>query len=341
MEPPPSGTGSLNNSSGSTGLEKITAAQVVDLSPVPTFVIDINHRITHWNRACACLTGYPASAIVGTQDQWRPFYPSPRPVMADILLKGGNETEFKALYEGKYRRSHIVDGAFEGEDFFPHFGTQGRWLYFTAALLRDKNGQVTGAIETLQDISARKRIELALQQSEERYRQLSVTDGLTGLGNLRSCYENLEKEMSRSRRYQSPLSCLMFDVDNFKNYNDSWGHMEGDMALKSMAACITRNLRATDSAYRYGGEEFVILLPETPLEQATVLADRIRQDYACTQLRPAEGIVVCCTVSIGAAELTDNDNAKEFLRRADHGTYQAKSIGKNRVVSIPAPSKFN
>ncbi|HTH39966.1 MAG TPA: GGDEF domain-containing protein, partial [Rhodocyclaceae bacterium] len=185
-----------------------------------------------------------------------------------------------------------------------------------------------------QDISERKQAEIALQKSEERYRQLSTTDSLTGLGNLRSCYEHLEREMARSRRYTSPLSVLLFDVDNFKEYNDTWGHMEGDAALKALAGCVLGNQRVSDSAFRYGGEEFVIILPETTLDQAEILAERIRIDYAGTLLTPAENVTVSCTVSIGIAQFRQEDTAKSFLNRADSGTYQAKADGKNRVVPV-------
>jgi len=315
-------------------IEEMTTAQVVELNPIATFVINDSHIITHWNRACELLTACKAADIIGSNRQWQPFYQEERPVMADILLEGAKESDVDQFYHGKYRHSKLIEGAYEAEDFFPHFSNGGRWLFFTAALLRDTQGKIIGAIETLQDISARRQAEIALQQSEERYRKLSATDGLTGLGNLRSCYECLDREISRCTRYNSPLSLLLFDVDNFKQYNDTWGHMEGDNALRNLATCISRNLRKTDSSYRYGGEEFVIILPETTLEQATILAERIRIDYAATVLTPADNVSVSCTVSIGIAQHLAGDTAKSFLNRADEGTYRAKAQGKNRVVTV-------
>jgi diguanylate cyclase (GGDEF)-like protein/PAS domain S-box-containing protein len=311
--------------------EQARMAAIINGSSVPTFVIDKHHTITHLNRAYEILMDVSAKDMIGTNRQWHPAYPAPRPVLADLLLDEAPPEKFAELHE-HCRPSRLVPGAVEAETFIPTLGSQGRWLYQTAAPITDDKGVVVGVLETLQDISERKQAEIALQKSEERYRQLSTTDSLTGLGNLRSCYEYLEREMARSRRYSSPLSVLLFDVDNFKEYNDTWGHMEGDAALKALAGCVQGKLRVSDSAFRYGGEEFVIILPETTLDQAEILAERIRIDYAGTLLTPAENVAVSCTVSIGITQFRQEDTAKSFLNRADSGTYQAKADGKNRVV---------
>lgn len=135
-------------------------AQALQGSPVPTFVIDADHRVTHWNRACETIIGVPASEVVGTREQWRAFYSQERPVLADLIVDGALESDIARLYAGKYRKSGLVEGGYEAEDHFPHFG---RWLFFTAAPLRDAEGAVIGAIETLQDITERKRAEETLR----------------------------------------------------------------------------------------------------------------------------------------------------------------------------------
>lgn len=112
-------------------------AQIIDGDPVPTFVIDAKHQITHWNQACAVISGLPAAEMVGSTDQWRAFYPESRPVMADLIVDGSLEEQFATYYHDQFRRSCIVGGAFEGEAFFPNIGQQGRWLFFTAAPLCD------------------------------------------------------------------------------------------------------------------------------------------------------------------------------------------------------------
>jgi diguanylate cyclase (GGDEF)-like protein/PAS domain S-box-containing protein len=141
---------------------------IVEGTPVPTFVIDSQHRVTHWNRACEAVMGVPASAMIGTTDQWKAFYPHPRPVMADIILSGAMEETVASHYPGKYHPSPFIEGAWEAEDFFPNFPGGGRWLAFTAALLHDAEGRVVGAVETLQDITLRRRAEAGRQESECR-----------------------------------------------------------------------------------------------------------------------------------------------------------------------------
>ncbi|MEW5887937.1 MAG: diguanylate cyclase [Pseudomonadota bacterium] len=433
----------------------------IEASPIPTFVIDAAHTVTHWNKACEVLTGTTAARVIGTHEQWRAFYPSRRPVLADLIVDGADAAEVARLYPGKYRKSKLIDGAYEAEDFFPRFGEGGRWLFFTAAPLRDGAGRVIGAIETLQDVTERRRaqaameesemrksailetaldciitidqegriiefnpaaektfgyardqaigrpmeelivpphlrerhrrgfarhlatgrkvilgrrvemsavradgsefpvelsvsvvhiggrplfigfvrditerkaVEAALRESEERYRQLSITDGLTGLFNSRHFYEQIKDEVGRAERYHRPLSLLMLDVDNFKDFNDRCGHLEGDRVLVRLAETIRGCLRRPDSAYRYGGEEFVILLPETPLSEARAVAERLRECFEALEFHPAPGLTLRSSVSIGATQYVPGEDIKDFIRRADEGTLRAKRLGKNQVV---------
>ena len=311
-------------------------AQIVDGSSVATFVIDRDHRVTHWNRACEALTGLAAREVIGSRGQWRAFYPSPRPVMADLIMNGAMATEVDQFYHGKFRPSPLIEGVFEAEDFFPQFGTEGKWVFFTAAPLRDMEGSVVGAIETLQDMNERHLAEEALKASEARYRELSITDGMTGLFNSRHFYETIDSELERSRRYNRPLSILLLDIDNFKKVNDQYGHLEGDKVLQSLAMLIRGCLREMDSAYRYGGEEFIVILPETGSISATMVAERLRQSFADTLQQPMSGEAFHCTVSIGVSQFINGDDALSLVKRADEGTYQAKRKGKNCVVQTGA-----
>ncbi|MFA7291534.1 MAG: diguanylate cyclase [Rhodocyclaceae bacterium] len=310
-------------------------AQIVDGSAVATFVIDGEHRVTHWNRACAALTGLPADELIGSREQWRAFYPGERPCMADLVLDGAIEEHLAHYYQGKkFHRSSVVDGGFEAEDFFPNFGNNGRWLYFTAAPLRNGQGDIVGAIETLQDVTEQKRAEENLRTSEERYRVLSITDGMTGLFNARHFAHRLREEMDRCQRYQHPLALMVLDVDNFKQFNDNHGHVHGDQVLIQLADCITRCLRCTDQAFRYGGEEFVALLPETDLDEAEAAAERVRAMFANAVISPTVDQPVQCTASIGVTTFIPGESPRDFVARADSGTYEAKRLGKNRVIRI-------
>ena len=141
--------------------------EILNGTPVPTFVIDLEHRVTHWNRACEVVLHYPAQRMIGTCDQWKPFYPNARPVMADLVVSGELDSGINTYYCNKFRRSAIISGSYEAEDFFPGMGPEGTWLYFTATPLRDDAGAVIGAIETLQDISAQRRAAQALRSEHE------------------------------------------------------------------------------------------------------------------------------------------------------------------------------
>lgn len=309
--------------------------QIVNGSSVATFVIDENHTVTHWNRACEVVTGTAAADIIGTRDQWRAFYPAKRPVLADLVLDGSIEGEIERFYQGKFRRSELIDGAYEAEDYFPNFGEGGRWLYFTAAPLRDSAGRCIGAIETLQDFTERRRAEAALRESEERYRMLSITDSRTDLFNSRHLYERLEAEIGRAVRYGNALTLLMLDVDNFKRFNDAYGHLAGDAVLVALADTIRANLRRSDSAFRFGGEEFVVLLPETGLDQAQLVAERIRSRFAEFTHIPKPGVAVLVTVSIGVVGYRTDESGNDCISRADQAMYTAKQNGKNCVVVVP------
>jgi len=139
-------------------------SQIIQENSIATFVIDSNHIITHWNRACENLTGISASEAIGTQKQWSAFYSAKRPVMADLISDGAPEDEMERYYSGEYRKSTLIESAYEAEDFFPSLGEKGKWLFFTAAPLKNIKGRVIGAIETLQDITERKQAEEQIEK---------------------------------------------------------------------------------------------------------------------------------------------------------------------------------
>ncbi len=142
--------------------------QIIDGSPIPTFVLDKHHVITHWNRALAAITGYQQADAIGRNDPWRAFYPHERPVLADLIVDDADTARLLKHYGETVRPSPLIEGAFEGEYFLPPLnGGRGHWLYFTAAPLRDAQGRISGAIETLQDITERKEAEAALLRSSE------------------------------------------------------------------------------------------------------------------------------------------------------------------------------
>ncbi len=151
---------------------KRATIQIIEGSTIPTFVIDRDHVVTHWNKACEQLTGYKAADIIGTKDQWRPFRPQQRPIMADLLLDGVDEAAVLKYYGSLWQPSSLIDGAFEATEFFPDLGEQGKWLYFTAAPIKDADGTLTGAIETLWDITKAKEAEAEREASHQMMAQI-------------------------------------------------------------------------------------------------------------------------------------------------------------------------
>jgi diguanylate cyclase (GGDEF)-like protein len=175
----------------------------------------------------------------------------------------------------------------------------------------------------------------AWQQRANQFQLMSITDPLTGLHNRRYLEARLAEELSRSKRYDYPLSFMMIDIDDFKIYNDLNGHQAGDRALEITAQCLHAALRKVDVASRYGGEEFSILLPQTSLEEAGVIADRIRRKIMTTpyphgRTQPSGAV----TVSIGLSTFSSGlDSAEAIVRAADRALYHAKGHGKNRAYA--------
>ena len=205
------------------------------------------------------------------------------------------------------------------------------WVNITVSPLW-KPGEAPGRnMIVAEDITDRKRMEEALRDRERRYRELSIIDDLTQLYNSRHFSFQLKIEIDRSNRYRHPLTLLLLDLDNFKHFNDTYGHVEGDQVLMRLGQVVKRCLRETDFAYRYGGEEFTILLPMTTSKDGAVTAERIRTEFKKETFSPAPGQDVHKTVSIGLAQYRPQEEMKAFVHRVDQLMYQGKKNGKDRV----------
>ncbi len=170
----------------------------------------------------------------------------------------------------------------------------------------------------------------------DKIKSLSVVDGLTQLYNRRHIMDVYKIEFNKAVRYKSDLSLLMLDLDNFKKVNDSHGHLTGDLVLKAVAATLKASIRNIDLPGRYGGEEFILILPETSLENARVVAERVREQVQGYPFRTMAGDPLTVTVSLGLCSLADLENPGnelELIKIADSRLYQAKRSGKNRVIS--------
>ena len=146
-------------------------SQIIEGNTIPTFVINKDHIVTHWNRAIEKLTGYKAEEIVGTNNQWLPFRPEKRPIMADVIVDEMEEEEIEKYYGHSWRKSSLIEGAYEAEEFFSHIDKKGKWLFFTAAPIKDADGKRVGSIETLWDTTERREAREALQKAHDELEQ--------------------------------------------------------------------------------------------------------------------------------------------------------------------------
>ncbi len=169
----------------------------------------------------------------------------------------------------------------------------------------------------------------SLRESEKKIRDMAFTDELTGLPNRRSLLDLLDFELKRARRFYTPLSIALLDLDDFKQINDRYGHLIGDEVLKEMARVLRSCLRSTDIVGRFGGEEFMIIMPATSFKTAVKVMERVREAVEHTFFEPVGSV----SISIGVTELREEDSAQDLITRADENLYKAKREGKNRVIA--------
>ncbi len=179
------------------------------------------------------------------------------------------------------------------------------------------------------------------QRAEAQLREMATRDPLTDAINRRHFFELAEQELHRARRYARPLSLAMVDADHFKGINDQHGHLVGDQVLRMLVELCRSSLRRTDVLARYGGEELVILLPETALPAAAAVVERVREaverQVVQTREAPVRFTVSAGVVSVSAGEAASVESIESLLRRADEALYAAKNAGRNRVVAVEAP----
>jgi diguanylate cyclase (GGDEF)-like protein len=169
-----------------------------------------------------------------------------------------------------------------------------------------------------------------LRRRAEAASELSMTDALTGLLNRYGLHRALQRELAEARRYARSLSCLLLDIDYFKTVNDTYGHAAGDTALRQAARVLSESVRGSDMVCRYGGEEFLVLAPETALEGAAALAEKIRLGVSSRLFGDRERVFTL-TLSVGVAQLDGGESGNDMIARADEALYQAKQAGRNRV----------
>jgi two-component system, cell cycle response regulator len=249
-------------------------------------------------------------------------------VITDIMLPGMDGLELTDHIKQNYEIDVIVMTGYSGDYSYEEAISKGasdfvfKPVRFEELLLR------------LRRVLKERRLTHERIQMLEKLKRLSITDGLTQLYNSRYFYNQVKTEIDRTTRYQRPLSLLLLDIDNFKEYNDRYGHLEGDKVLIRLGQLIKLCLRKMDSAYRYGGEEFTVLLPETEGTEAATVAERIRAAVESESFSQQEGQSVHISISIGVTEFCMHENVALFVQRADKAMYNSKQAGRNRVSCL-------
>lgn len=228
-----------------------TLAQIINGSTIPTFVVDKDHKVTHWNKALERLTGWPAAKIVGTKKSWAPFYDTERPAMANVIIDQIDESQVEQLYGSKWRKSALIEGAYEADAYFPHLGEKGKWCWFTAAPIKTPEGEMVGAIETIWDKTEER---LAEKEREQHTRELAT---------FSSIYATLSGPLDLEGRVKAAVEEVVniFDIDglcifirkaedHFQmryscGFSDNTCYLTRTADPKSMVAQVARNGKMT------------------------------------------------------------------------------------------------
>ena len=251
-------------------------------------------------------------------------------VITDIMLPGRNGLQLTDLIKQNYDIDIIVmTGYSENYSYEEAINKGASDLVFKPFRFEELILRLKRVLKERQLTKDRNRILSKLEN-------LAITDGLTKLYNLRHFYNQLEIEIDRSNRYGHPLALLLLDIDNFKTYNDTYGHLEGDKVLVRLGQIIKSCLRTMDCAYRYGGEEFTIILPETTGEEAKNVAHRIKSSVEIESFFPEGGNIVNITISIGVTEYFKKEQLATFIQRADQAMYNSKAKGRNAISFLLA-----
>lgn len=244
---------------------------------------------------------------------------------SDMLEHSVRDIVGAEVYEQKFKP--YIDKCLDGvkvyhQDWFDFPDGERRYMYMSFYPVFAKDNVVSGAVLNAIDVTKMKEL-------EEKLLLLSQTDQLTQVFNRVKFNDSLEQEIARERRYPGSLSLIMLDIDHFKRVNDTYGHDVGDQVLVTMTRLVRQCIRETDIFARWGGEEFMLLLPHTSLENAVKLAERIRVKVADTVIETVGHI----TGSFGVTMFSPMDDSETFAKRVDRALYKAKQSGRNRVIA--------
>lgn len=283
-------------------------SEIIDRLPDIYYRTDAEGRITFISPHLGEALGYSREEVLGTPLADYYLNPEERGRVVEAIKQGNGQAR---NVEARLRHK---DGSIV-------------WISTNARMRFGPDGEYAGVEGVARDETKRKEL-------EDRLHMLATVDEMTGTYNRRHFIERFQAEMQRAKRYESPLSLMIIDVDLFKGINDRYGHLAGDAVLSTFSEVLRRTIRQIDFVGRLGGEEFAVCLPETGQEQAVLLAERLREAIAKTEYFAAE-TKLSVTASIGVTEvLMEDSNFSQPFHRADQALYQAKNTGRNRVVLL-------
>jgi len=309
-------------------LSSKTLSKIIDGSAIPSFVINTEHKITHWNNAVEALSGRKREEVIGRDDHWQAFYDEKRPCMADLIVSGASTQEIEVHYRDKCKKSRLIEGAYEAEDFFPALGNGGKWLHFTASPIKDDDGEIIGAIETIIDISERKSLEDNLhfylqqvtraQEEERHYIARELHDDMAQiLSSLSRRVDNLLRkqhsfglqEVTALQDIQTLLNQGLQSMQSFiQNLRPS---LLDDLGLIPALRSLTNNLEKTDGTI----SEFTLLGEERRLTGEIELSlFRIVQEALNNVRKHAQAteVKIIAEFHESSVKLTVSDNGKGF-----------------------------
>jgi len=262
--------------------------------------VSADDGITFANRGALAMLGYGESELVGAN-------------IGDLYVGGLEEARYvrRVLSADRPLQNYETELRDRRGEVIP--------VSMSVSLVPDAQDRPAAMLLVCKNITEQKRLELELKE-------MTIRDGLTGLFNLRYFYERLESEIERAKRQKHPLSLMLLDIDKFKTYNDSFGHLEGDRVLREVARCISESTREhVDLGFRYGGDEFTVILPEADESGAMLIAQRLRESFASRRFD-------VLTMSIGLMTYEDAYTPRAFIQLTDAMMYEAKRAGGNKVT---------
>ncbi|NLY42557.1 MAG: diguanylate cyclase [Clostridiaceae bacterium] len=290
--------------------------KIVETAIEGILIFDKDYKITFANEKMASVLGYAVDEMIGKS--YVSFFPESQMDVykyQESLRKKGADSVYECCLLRKDGRSH--------------------WFLVSAKAILDEYGRFEGSFAMLTDINERKEMELLLEESNRQLKELSNKDSLTGIANRRCFDATLEHEYSRFRRSNSKLSIILLDIDNFKEYNDCYGHVMGDDCLRQIGRVLTCCInRSVDLTARYGGEEFACILPDTDIHTAVKIAEDIRQKIQELKIEHKKSSVleyVTASFGVTTVRYSPESSLEEIIAMADKLLYKAKVSGRNRI----------